>query len=79
MVTLISAPAGYGKSTLASRWVKACDCTSVWIFLDEGDSDLRMFFNYVLVAIRPLFGKRKLQTEALLEANPLPSASSVIC
>ena len=34
-LTLISAPAGYGKSTLASRWVVACDRPSVWVSLDN--------------------------------------------
>ena len=73
-LTLISAPAGYGKSTLASRWVAACDCPSVWVSLDESDSDLRTFLSYVLAAVSSLFPKIELRTEDLLEANPLPLA-----
>jgi ATP/maltotriose-dependent transcriptional regulator MalT len=60
-VTLISAPAGYGKSTLASRWVAACDFPSGWVSLDESDSDLRIFLSYVLAAIRSLFPKIELR------------------
>jgi len=74
-LTLISAPAGYGKSTLASRWVAACDCPSGWVSLDESDSDLRTFLSYVLAAIRSLFPKRELRTESLLEASELPSVA----
>jgi LuxR family maltose regulon positive regulatory protein len=33
-LTLISAPAGYGKSTLASQWVEKCDSPSAWLSLD---------------------------------------------
>jgi len=36
---LISAPAGYGKSTLVSSWLRDCDIPSAWISLDEGDND----------------------------------------
>jgi LuxR family maltose regulon positive regulatory protein len=39
-LTLISAPAGYGKSMLASLWLEVCDCPSAWISLDETDNDL---------------------------------------
>jgi LuxR family maltose regulon positive regulatory protein len=74
-LTLISAPAGYGKSTLASRWVAASDSPSAWISLEESDSDLRTFLSYVLAAIRSLFPKTELRTEALLEASQLPSVA----
>jgi len=72
-LTLISAPAGYGKSTLASRWVSACDSPSGWVSLEESDSDLRTFLSYVLAAIRSLFPKIELLTNSLLETTQLPS------
>jgi len=74
-LTLISAPAGYGKSTLASHWVATLDSPSGWVSLDESDSDLHTFLSYVLAAVRSLFPKTTLRTELLLEANPLPSIS----
>jgi LuxR family transcriptional regulator, maltose regulon positive regulatory protein len=73
-LTLISAPAGYGKSTLASRWVATCASPSGWVSLDESDSDLRMFPRYVLAAIKSASSKLEFRTEALLEASQLPSA-----
>ena len=69
---MISGPAGYAKSTLASRWGEACEVPSGWVFLDESDRDLRTFLSYVLAAIRSLLPKMELLTEALLEASPLP-------
>ena len=76
-LTLISAPAGYGKSTLASRWVATCESPSGWVSLDERDSDLRTFLSYVLAAIQPLYPETTFRTEALLEAAHLPSAEDV--
>jgi LuxR family maltose regulon positive regulatory protein len=73
-LTLISAPAGYGKTTLASGWVAACECSYAWVSLEESDSDLHMFLSYVLTAIRSLFPEAELRTEVFLEATSLPSA-----
>ena len=39
-LTLVSAPAGYGKSTLLSAWLKSVDCSGAWLTLDEQDNDL---------------------------------------
>jgi len=48
-----------------------CNCPSGWISLDQRDNDLRTFLRYILAAIRLMFPKIKLQTEILLETNPL--------
>jgi len=37
-LTLVSAPAGYAKSTLVSCWLESCDVPSAWLSLDESDS-----------------------------------------
>jgi len=74
-LTLISAPAGYGKSTLASRWTATCDGPpSGWVSLDESDGDVRMFLSYFLAAIQSLFPKTELSAEVLLETNQKLSA-----
>ena len=40
---LVSAPAGYGKSTLISDWAQSLDCPSAWISLDQYDNELGVF------------------------------------
>jgi len=75
LLTLISAPAGYGKSTLASSWVAECDSPSGWVSLDDSDRDLRTFLNYFLAAIQPLSPETTFRTEALLAATQLPAAA----
>jgi len=37
-LTLISAPAGYGKTTLVSAWLHSADWLSTWLSLDERDN-----------------------------------------
>jgi len=39
-LTLISAPAGFGKTTLLSYWIKQVSIPAAWISLDEDDNDL---------------------------------------
>jgi LuxR family transcriptional regulator, maltose regulon positive regulatory protein len=51
---LVSAPAGYGKSTLVSRWLKETGIPSAWLSLDAGDNDPNRFLQYLLTAVQPV-------------------------
>ncbi len=51
---LISAPAGYGKTTLVSSWLKEKKIPSAWLSLDGGDNDPIRFLQYVLAALVPI-------------------------
>ena len=73
-LTLISAPAGYGKSTLVSCWAAICDCPYTWVSLDKGENDLRQFLSYLIAAIQQRFPKCDLRSEIFLNANRLPDA-----
>jgi LuxR family maltose regulon positive regulatory protein len=53
-LTLISAPAGFGKSTLLSEWIHGCGRPVAWVSLDEGDSDPIRFLGYLVTALRKL-------------------------
>jgi LuxR family maltose regulon positive regulatory protein len=69
---LVSAPAGYGKSTLLACWLEASDIPGVWVSLDQNDNDLRVFLSYFLAAVQTLFPGAGQNTEALLNAPNLP-------
>jgi LuxR family maltose regulon positive regulatory protein len=72
-LTLISAPAGYGKSVLASMWLQNSGRPFGWISLDEDDNDLLAFFAYLLAAIELAVPAAPLQqSQALLELPTLP-------
>ena len=51
-LVLVSAPAGYGKSTLLSAWLSQVKMTSAWLTLDEGDNDPPRFLAYLAAASR---------------------------
>ncbi len=82
-LTLISAPAGFGKTTLISSWLDALQTERAapssaqiaWLSLDENDSELARFLAYVIAALQridPHIGESALP---LLQASPLPLSS----
>jgi len=72
-LTLISAPAGYGKTILASQWLESCNCSSAWYSLDESDNDLRVFVSYFLAAVSGTFPDLAFRSLNLLDAPNPPS------
>lgn len=54
-LTLISAPAGYGKTTLLSEWVAQCKCRIAWITLAAGDNDTERFLAYLISAMQTAY------------------------
>ena len=53
-LTFISAPAGFGKTTLVSEWLETSQTLAAWISLDEGDSDPVRFLTYLTAALQTL-------------------------
>jgi LuxR family maltose regulon positive regulatory protein len=53
-LTLISAPAGFGKTTLVSEWVAGSERPVAWVSLDEGDNDPARFLAYIIAALRSI-------------------------
>ncbi|HQY95131.1 LuxR family transcriptional regulator, partial [Caldilinea sp.] len=75
-LTLISAPAGFGKTTLASTWVSMCQRPVAWLALDAGDNDPLCFLTYVTAAmqrIAPGLGQGVMR--GLRSPQPLPIAA----
>jgi LuxR family maltose regulon positive regulatory protein len=53
-LTLISAPAGFGKTTLVSDWVTGCGRPAAWLSLDEGDNDPTRFLADRVAALQTI-------------------------
>lgn len=51
-LTLVSAPAGFGKTTLVSAWVSDCGRPVAWLSLDAGDNDPTRFLTYLTAAVQ---------------------------
>ena len=77
-LTLIAAPAGFGKTTLLSEWIPQSPRCVTWLSLDEADNDSTRFWAYFissLQGLRPDFGKGTL---ALLQSPQAPPISSIL-
>jgi LuxR family maltose regulon positive regulatory protein len=75
---LISAPAGFGKTTLLAEWAAQIPIPAAWISLDEGDNDLERFLSYLLSAIEPIdpgIGLGQLGLAMRQSSQPLPLKS----
>src|SRR5919107_1716989 len=53
-LTLVSAPAGFGKTTLLSEWLSDCRKPAAWLSLDEGDNDPTRFLAYLVAALQSI-------------------------
>jgi len=77
-LTLISAPAGFGKTTLLSEWVAGCGRPVAWLSLDEGDNDPTRFWSYLSAALQkaqPGIGETTL---AMLRSTPPPAIEAIL-
>lgn len=71
-VTLISAPAGFGKTTLVAEWLSAQERPVAWLSLDETDNDPARFLAYLLAALAQIEPNLGQATRELLQAPQPP-------
>ncbi len=77
-LTLVTAPTGFGKTTLVGLWIASHDFPSAWVTLDENDNDPTRFWTYVVTALRTFdttLGKTTLS--ALMAPQP-PSFQTLL-
>jgi len=77
-LTLISAPAGFGKTTLVSEWVAGCERPVAWLSLDEGDNDPAGFLAYLVAALQTIAASIGAGVLRTLQSPQPPSAESVL-
>jgi len=77
---LISAPAGYGKTSLAVDWLaQRPQLTTAWVTLDENDNDLDVFLRYLTTAVDNAFPEERpcASTQTLLDAPQSPPPETI--
>ncbi|HRQ36297.1 MAG TPA: LuxR C-terminal-related transcriptional regulator [Chloroflexota bacterium] len=74
-LTLISAPAGFGKTTLITEWIANCERPFAWFSLDQRDSDLTRFLQYLIATLQTLYPATGIKTLALLTSAQPPTES----
>ena len=75
-LTLISAPAGFGKTTLLSEWISDSEIPVAWISLDKGDNDPVQFIHYLVGALQSIdvtIGEAALTTLRSPQQPPIES------
>ena len=80
-LTLVAAPAGFGKSTLVCDWLRQAGLPAVWLSLDAADNDLHRFLRYVIGALQsaqPTLGQDALALLQLLQPAPLEAVLTTL-
>ena len=77
-LAILAAPAGYGKSTLASAWAEQVHCPYAWLSLDDGDDDLVIFIGYLVSAIQAISPKFGQEITPFAQAPSRPSLTTII-
>ena len=72
-LTLVAAPAGFGKTTLLSAWLERAPLPAAWVSLDPADNDLTRFWSYTLTALDNAFPGSGATALSLLQ-SPQPSS-----
>jgi LuxR family maltose regulon positive regulatory protein len=76
-LTLVSAPAGYGKTTLLSEWARSVDWPVAWFSLDPADNDFDRFMHYFIAALQKVEPHIGELATVMLEGQP-PRPAEVI-
>jgi LuxR family maltose regulon positive regulatory protein len=71
-VTLVSAPAGFGKTTCIAEWVSALEVPATWLSLDAADDDPGRFFVYFIAALQKVNANLGRDVDGVLRAGQLP-------
>ncbi len=80
-LTLVCAPAGFGKTTLLGEWAASCGRSAAWLSLDEEDNDPRRFLAYLIGALQqahPVVGDAIRNKCAVVSQGSLAEAMRVL-
>src|SRR5437879_11578700 len=74
-LTLVSAPAGFGKKTLLTEWLELLRYSAAWVSLDQADNHATSFWSYVVAALQtvePHIGAKAIALLQSYQPQPAP-------
>jgi LuxR family maltose regulon positive regulatory protein len=77
-LNLVSAPAGFGKTTLVCDWAQKTGLPISWLSLDEGDNDPGRFWKYVIAGLQRLNSSLGVEMAAALQSTQPPPLENLI-
>jgi LuxR family transcriptional regulator, maltose regulon positive regulatory protein len=77
-LTLLSAPAGFGKTTLVSEWIASVERPTAWFSLDEGDNDPVRFLTCLVAALQTIAATLGEDLLGLLQSNQPPPPNAIL-
>lgn len=77
-LTLISAPAGFGKTTLLADWAHSHEIPVAWFSVDKGDNDPLHFLTYVTLGLQTLEGNIGKAALTMLQSPQPPPTESIL-
>jgi len=77
-LTLISAAAGFGKTSLVREWAAGCEHPVAWVSLDEGDNDLARFLTYLVAALQTIMAHVGNGVLAVLQSPQPPPTEAIL-
>jgi LuxR family maltose regulon positive regulatory protein len=77
-LTLISAPAGFGKSTLVAEWLAQRPARAAWLSLEEDDNDPLQFWTYVIAAFQQINAAVGIEAGEILNAAQLRTTRPIV-
>jgi LuxR family maltose regulon positive regulatory protein len=77
-LTLVSAPAGFGKTTLLAQWLAQCGLPAAWLSLEAEDNDPTRFLSYVIAALQTLNAEVGTIALAMLRTPQPPPPEAVL-
>jgi LuxR family maltose regulon positive regulatory protein len=78
---LVSAPAGFGKTTMLAEWLSArpgSERPAAWVSLDQSDNDPVRFWTYAIAALQSVWPGIGASTGALLRSHPTPPPEATL-
>jgi len=75
---LISAPAGFGKTTLVSEWVLGGNRPTAWLSLDEGENDPARFLTYLVAALQTIAANIGEGVSGVLQSPQPPPTEAIL-
>ncbi|HET6979405.1 MAG TPA: LuxR C-terminal-related transcriptional regulator [Pyrinomonadaceae bacterium] len=77
-LTLVSAPAGFGKTSLVAAWQKECDTPLAWVSLDDEDNEPLRFLDYLIAALQMVDADLGDESAELLSRSSTPPIKVVL-